>query len=489
MHYRDKRYPYLLRVFTIFSALGLIAILLLVSSGIYWIYSNHIFYDAEADSINIGTMLLEQERKALLSHDSEGRARIFISKEDLPGLDQRIRKFLHPLEIVKIKVYSEDREIVYSTDHTIIGKIDSSNERLERALKGEVNSKLETKEEVRDLVGEEKSDLDLVETYLPVKGRDNKIIGSFEVYIDVTRYREEVKRVMILSAAVVLVVLICVFGFLFLLMRRATGAIQRLTEKEKQLAAAEAAADMERKKAQELGEAYRELKETQSMLIQAEKMSAVGQLASGIVHDINNPLLVIKGRIELLDKSELSDKTAGTLDTIMAQAQRIQIIANRLHSFFRKEKPVVEALDLNQLLQTIPQPLSYYPAFRKIVWKEQLQKGLPLVKGDSSQLQEVFVNLGLNACQEMSDGGEILIVTRYNETKKCVEVLVKDTGPGIDQKHLDKLFEPFFTTKEKGTGSGLAICRKIIELHKGKIEVKSGIGQGTTFTLSLPTED
>lgn len=487
--YGDNRYPYLLKVFTVFSTLALIAILLLVSAGIYGIYNNHIIHDAEADSINICLMLLEQEKETLLLRDSERRARIFVSREDFPGLDQRIRKFLYPLDIVKIKVFSKENEIVYSTDHTIINKIDRGNEELERSLKGEVVSKLETKEEVWDLAGEEKTDLDLVETYLPIRDRDNKIIGSFEVYVDVTRYREEVKRVMILSVAVIFIVLICVFGFFFLLMKRATGTIQRLTEKEKQLAAAEAVADMERRKAQELSKAYRELKETQNMLIQTEKMSAIGQLASGIVHDINNPLLLIKGRIELLDKSKLTDETARALETIMVQSQRIQTMVNRLLSYSKKREPVIEPLEINQLLQSIPQLLSYYPEFKKIVWKEQLQENLPLVKGDFCQLQEVFINLGLNACQAMSAGDEILIITRYNETQKCVEASVKDTGPGINQEQLDKLFEPFFTTKEKGTGLGLTICRKIIEQHKGRIEVESAPGKGTTITVKLPVED
>ena len=146
-------------------------------------------------------------------------------------------------------------------------------------------------------------------------------------------------------------------------------------------------------------------------------------------------------------------------------------------------------MDLNELLQSILPLVSYYPQFKKITWKEQFQKDLPAVKGDFNQLQEVFVNLGLNACQAIPDWGELTITTRYNKGESHVEVLVSDTGQGMDDEQLQKLFDPFFSTKEKGTGLGLSICRNIIDLHKGSIEVKSAPGKGTTFTVRLPVAD
>lgn len=121
--YKGKCYPYLLKVFIIFSALAIVAILLLTSVGIYRIYTYHIIRDAETDAVNIGYMIFGQEKDVLLSRDSEGETQVFVSAEDIPILDQRMRKYLHPLEIVKIKVFSKKREIVFSTDHTIIGKI------------------------------------------------------------------------------------------------------------------------------------------------------------------------------------------------------------------------------------------------------------------------------------------------------------------------------------------------------------------------------
>jgi len=221
-------------------------------------------------------------------------------------------------------------------------------------------------------------------------------------------------------------------------------------------------------------------------MIQSEKMAAVGQLASGVAHEMNNPLLVVLGRLDLLEEDKLSEELTKTLDIIKNQAQRMRSIVDRLLSYSRKKQPDTKPLDLNKLLESISPLLSYHPEFKKITWKQQLGKSLPLIKGDFNQIQEVFVNLGLNACQAMTSGGEVKIITSYNKKNKYVEVQVKDTGAGMGDEQLQKLFDPFFSTKDKGTGLGLAICHNIIESHKGTIDVGSKKGTGTTFTIKLP---
>ena len=211
----DRHYTHLLRLFGISSVVAAIVILSLISTGIYRIYSNYIIHDAEADARNLGLMLFDQERDVLLSQDSTGRTRVFVPEKDFPDLDRRMRKYLQPLQIVKIKIFSKDKKIVYSTDAALIGKIDSDNEWLERSLRGETISKIETEDKIWDLINEERLDVDLVETYTPIKANSNDVIGSFEVYVDVTRNRREIFRVMTASVAVISVVLICVFSFLF----------------------------------------------------------------------------------------------------------------------------------------------------------------------------------------------------------------------------------------------------------------------------------
>ena len=232
-----------------------------------------------------------------------------------------------------------------------------------------------------------------------------------------------------------------------------------------------------------------EKKKMEQQMIQSEKMAAVGQLASGVAHEINNPLLVILGRLELLDVEKLSKGVVKALNIVKTQAQRIRTLADGLLSYSKEKKPDIKPLDLNQLMKSITPLLGYYPEFKKILWKEEFQKGLPKVKGDFNQLQELFLNLGLNACQAMLSGGKVTIITRYDKGDRYVEVLVKDTGEGMTDEQMQRLFDPFFSTKEKGTGLGLAICRNIIERHKGNIEVESAIGKGTVFTIKLPVAD
>jgi len=238
--------------------------------------------------------------------------------------------------------------------------------------------------------------------------------------------------------------------------------------------------------ASSFNEMTKDLKQTQEALVQSEKLTVVGEFASGIAHDIRNPLMVINGRIELLESEDLPVDITEKMNIIKKQTQHIQEMVNRLLSYSKKSKLDIKALNINELIKGMPPLLSFYPDFKKIEWKEELQEKIPQVRGDFNQLQEVFINLALNAIQAIVGKGSITVETIYNSANNEVMVIVRDTGPGIDRENIQKMFDPFFTTKEKGTGLGLAICRKIIDMHKGKIEVESTVGKGTTFTIKLP---
>jgi len=140
---------------------------------------------------------------------------------------------------------------------------------------------------------------------------------------------------------------------------------------------------------------------------------------------------------------------------------------------------------VNEILKTIPPLVAYYPEFHKIEWKENLDKELAKVKGDFNQLQEVFLNIAINACQAMPDGGT-LTISSYMQDGEFVNVGVEDTGSGVKKEDMGKLFLPFFTTKDTGTGLGLPLCYSIIESHAGVIEVESELDKGAIFTVKLP---
>ncbi|MDO8595106.1 MAG: GGDEF domain-containing protein [Sulfuricaulis sp.] len=217
----DKRNPrYLLNLFSVLSVLSVVVILLLAGYGIYRVFSDEMISGAEHDAVAVAQAIFEQERKTLSVRDPGGSERMRVAREDFAGLDERMRKYLHPFNMYKIKVFSSDKTIVYSTDHSLIGKVDSGNVRLDRVLQsGAVDSRLQSKDKVADLAGEERVNVEVVETYLPIRAGD-AIIGGYEVYMDVSRARERIAAVLASSVAILFLVLVVVFASLYVPMRR-----------------------------------------------------------------------------------------------------------------------------------------------------------------------------------------------------------------------------------------------------------------------------
>jgi len=250
-----------------------------------------------------------------------------------------------------------------------------------------------------------------------------------------------------------------------------------------------------RKKAQrELEDAYQKLKETQEQLIQSAKMAAMGQLAAGISHELNQPLTGIKGfaQAAFMDLKE-SDPLRADLSKIIEQADRMDRIIKNVRFFARKSEFKMEELDINQPIEDSLMLLSQQLKVHNIRVAKHFAENLPKIKGDQNQLQQIFLNLITNAKDAIGnlnnpDGGELLIKTSLSEDKKNIEVVFQDTGCGISEENLSNVFNPFFTTKSPGggIGLGLAIVYRIVENHQGKIEFESQEGKGTTFKITLP---
>ncbi len=229
-----------------------------------------------------------------------------------------------------------------------------------------------------------------------------------------------------------------------------------------------------------------ETKKLEYQVFQAEKLAALGQLSAGMAHEINNPLFVISGRLEMLKRENLDPKLKDTVGLIDTQVQRIHRLVDRILRFARKTTLVPEPLDINEVLDAAL-PLAYYnqlPEIRVEIEKS-FEKDMPKVMADSNQLQEVFLNMIINAYQAMPEGGKIKIVTR-NFQNLFAQIQISDTGAGIPAADFKNIFMPFYSTKNEGTGLGLSICHNIIKSHNGTIELESIIGQGTTFTIKLP---
>jgi two-component system NtrC family sensor kinase len=227
----------------------------------------------------------------------------------------------------------------------------------------------------------------------------------------------------------------------------------------------------------------------QAKLMHAEKMAAVGQLVSGVAHEVNNPLTAILGFADLLmENHEVPESARKDLRVILQEAQRTKQIVQNLLSFARQMPPQRKPVQLNVVLKRTIQLRSYDLQSRGVAVTEQFEEDLPLVIGDSHQLQQVFLNIlnnAYDAVRESVTGPRIAISTARNQD--YVEVFFRDNGHGIS--YPERIFDPFFTTKQvgEGTGLGLSICYGIVKEHGGEILCSNNPGgEGATFTVRLP---
>jgi two-component system NtrC family sensor kinase len=235
--------------------------------------------------------------------------------------------------------------------------------------------------------------------------------------------------------------------------------------------------------------------EANRAVARAEKIAAIGRLAAGVVHEINNPLATIAACAEALESrvndgefknSPAVDDLREYLGLIRSEAFRCKKITNGLLDFSRTSPAAHAPVSLGDIISSAMRLLAHQQRANNINFKIETADDLPLVSGDEGQLQQAIIALGTNAIDAMPVGGQLRIVSSKNGDNVCVEV--SDNGAGIPAENVAKIFEPFFTTKEigKGTGLGLAVCYGILTEHGGSLDVQSTLGVGTTFTISLP---
>ncbi len=231
-------------------------------------------------------------------------------------------------------------------------------------------------------------------------------------------------------------------------------------------------------------------KNMEQQVLLSGRLAAVGQLAAGVAHELNNPLAAIQGYAQFLArKTELDDAIKDDVEIIYKEALRATKITANLLSFTHKHDPKRNMASINEIIENSLELQIYNMKINNIEVEMNLSEDLPETMADSHQLQQVFVNLINNAEQAITEAngkGKLTIETR--QVGNIIRVTITDNGPGISEENLDQLFDPFFTTKEvgEGTGLGLSICFGIIEQHSGKIRADSKPGEGTTFTVELP---
>lgn len=224
-------------------------------------------------------------------------------------------------------------------------------------------------------------------------------------------------------------------------------------------------------------------------LERADRLASIGEMAAGIAHEIKNPLAGISAAVTIIkDDLEAGDPRIEILNEVIQQVQRLDKTVNDLLFFGKPSPPEPTCVDINDVIAKTLRFASQHRSVANIEKRLELMPDLPAVHVDAKQMQQVFLNIFLNAFQAMPAGGILTITTSrlFRQDREFVRIEVADTGPGIPAQILEKIFTPFFTTKAQGTGLGLPICCKLIHLHNGDIRVTSDDRHGTAFTVELP---
>jgi len=237
-----------------------------------------------------------------------------------------------------------------------------------------------------------------------------------------------------------------------------------------------------------VAERTEEIQRIQSQLLRSEKLASLGELVAGIAHEINNPLTgILMFSSLVLEDSRLDPSLQGDLNTVVRETERCAKIVRGLLDFSRSSIPEKSRTCLNEILMRAIELVEHHTLFRGLTIDRHYALPLPELLIDESQVEQVFVNMILNAAQAMDGTGTLTVSTGVTSDGTWVYAKISDTGCGIPPEHLDKIFDPFFSTKEhQGTGLGLSVSYGIIRNHGGSIEVQSEVGSGTTFTIELP---
>lgn len=230
-------------------------------------------------------------------------------------------------------------------------------------------------------------------------------------------------------------------------------------------------------------------------LLQSAKLATMGELAAGIAHELNNPLTTVSLRAEsLLLQTADGDPKRGALEVIEKEVERMtKLVGNLLH-ISRRNQPQISTIDVYQEIKSTLDFVEHHLRSHQITVAREFTDAIPPLHGDNQQLRQVFLNLLTNACDAMTHGGTLTLrVGKRPRALGAGAIMIEfaDTGTGIKPENLSKVWEPFFTTKAegKGTGLGLAICRRIVEGHRGTIDIESVVGQGTTVLITLPASE
>lgn len=341
-----------------------------------------------------------------------------------------------------------------------------------------------------------------ITAYEPIYNTEDEIIGALYVGLLEEPYKQPQKIIIIYFLITLSITAIASIALIFLYTEIMMRPVDKIIKMSRRIMSGDLSARCNIQSSGEMGllcktidqmagafeEREKKLhRETQMQIGQSEKLASIGRLAAGIAHEINNPLTGVLTFAYLLKNKKTNDKQdIKDIDVIIQETTRVSDIVKGLLDFARESTPNKELININGLIQQLLKLVKSQKEFRKIKISENFDKNLPEMLADKNQLQQVFLNLILNAGEAINETGSISISTAFADNN--IIISIKDNGCGIKNEDLDKIFDPFYTTKPvgKGTGLGLSVSYGIIQKHGGTINFKSKEGEGTTFKVIFP---
>jgi len=343
-----------------------------------------------------------------------------------------------------------------------------------------------------------------ITAYEPIRNLNGVIIGILYVGLLEQKYLDIQRRTIWVFLGITAAGAVVALGLSYFISHKVSGAVEKLVAASQELTHGNLDAKVDIRSNDELSDLAEtfnsmaaalkkrdeKLKEfARTKIMESERLAIVGQLAAGVAHELNNPMQgIVTYSHLLLEETPDGNPSRELAQKIVTQAKRCTGIVRGLLDFSRQRKPQKRSINIHNVLNDCISLVKHQSLFHNIQIVPTFATDLPMVVVDPTQMQQVFMNLVINAAEAMNRGGQLRLTTRLNAAEQCVEIEVTDTGHGITEEHLERIFDPFFTTKEAthGTGLGLAISFGIIKEHQGTISVESQVGKGTTFTVRLP---
>ena len=388
------------------------------------------------------------------------------NKEQFERMDRIVRGTLYSFKVEALNIYGMDNTISYSFDPDLIGRKNFGGTGYQQALEGKTTSRLVQRGNFFEISLGFPKEARLI-TYAPLRAEPElfritgPVLGVVEVVLDLSEDYQTIFRIQILVVITCTVMMGMLFVVLIFVVKRNEGIIQKRA--------------LERLRLKE-------------RLSQAERLSALGEMAAGISHEIRNPLGIIRSSAELLKKKVTKIDPSNTMpDIIVEESSRLNSIITDFINFAKPGSPKLNLCRIEDVIEKNVAFLSMQMKEKGYTIKKDYQNFLPEIQADADMLYQSFLNIFLNAMQAMPNGGIIEVAVRSNS--KVVTINFDDQGQGIATEILEKIWDPFFTTKEMGTGLGLGMVKNIIESHGGNIQIDNRAQGGTRVTVELLVEN